>query len=442
MLEMAADENSFSSQNSLVLHVLTSGHPLTPEPRLPRPTSSTSHSRPSIESPLTTGREQPSEMKTDLQSGRPDANGYISNPEDGQGTRGICSQTCSTSGPPTSSLASLSDSSHEEDLDETLKPSLAAGVDFNDEEAWESFNQGSPLAGRHQQSVSSGSVTPDGSVLSAPWSSPVKREQLDQRGRTVFSSPLPTATLHGRTAHEHAASSLSRGIQPSRTAETNDKMKFTSERGSSSSAALQRNPNSTSDSTTRLQSSSTPLEIKPPECPTGSGLANLPPPSALVSKLFPALRKEREESKKQALQQLHITTTTPAGVTNPSMLRSLSTTSQDSGRGSGRSSTPSPPSSSSSITIPMNEELRQKLCQLETEIERFRAENSNLEKLRIQKEQVSTNYDIDILYCVCVCVCVRMYVCMCMCMCVCVCVHVCGYVHVCNSCHEICPYRS
>ena len=388
MLERAADENSFSSQNSLVMQVLTSGHPLTLEPQLPKPHPSTSHPRSGTESPLTrvtTGREHPSEMKTVHQSKR---TGCISNQGDIQSTPGIRNRNCDPISPPVCNSPPLSDSSCEEDLDETLKPSLATGVEFNDEEAWESFNQGSPLAGRGQQSVSSGSVTPDGSVLGAPWSSPVKRERLDHQGRTVFSSPLPTATFYGSTAAEHAANDLSRGIRPSRSAETNDKI-LTAGRESLSSASLQQNPSLSSSSATLLQSWSTTAETKPPDRPTKSSLAHLPPPSALVSKLFPALRKEREESKKQALQQLHVTTTATPG--SSSLLRSLSTTSQDSGRDSGRSSTPSPPSSSSSVPVAMNEELRQKLCQLETEIERFRAENANLEKLRFQKEQVSMN---------------------------------------------------
>ena len=40
-------------------------------------------------------------------------------------------------------------------------------------------------------------------------------------------------------------------------------------------------------------------------------------------------------------------------------------------------------------TSVMNEELRRKLCQLETEIERFKSENAALERLRKEKEEVS-----------------------------------------------------
>ena len=388
MLEKAADENSFSSQNSLVMHVLTSGRPLTPEPRIPKPppsTSSHSRSRSGTGSPLTratTAREHLSETETVRQSRRTDTNRCISDPGDIRSTLGIHSQNRDPILPPVCDSPLPSDnSSFEEDLDETLRPSLAAGVDFNDEEAWESFNRGSPPGGRGQLSASSGSVTPDAPVLSAPWSSPVRREQLDQRGRAVFSSPLPTAALHGSAAAEHAATNFSQRIQFSGSAETNDRI-LPSGREALSSAALRQN----TSPITLLQSSSTTTESKPPD---RSSLAHLPPPSALVSKLFPALRKEREESKKQALQQLHVVTSTPTNVASSSTLRPLSATSQDSGRGSGQSSTPSPPSSSSSVPVAMNEELRQKLYQLESEIERFRAENASLEKLRFQKEQVS-----------------------------------------------------
>jgi hypothetical protein len=44
----------------------------------------------------------------------------------------------------------------------------------------------------------------------------------------------------------------------------------------------------------------------------------------------------------------------------------------------------------SSATSVMNEELRRKLCQLETEIERFKSENASLERLRKEKEEVSS----------------------------------------------------
>jgi len=99
---------------------------------------------------------------------------------------------------------------------------------------------------------------------------------------------------------------------------------------------------------------------------------HITPPSALVSKLFPALRRDREESEKQALSQM-VTTSSSTPTSGPVTMK------EDR----------SPPASSPVVQVPMNEELKQKLCQLETEIERFRGENAALERLKREKGEVS-----------------------------------------------------
>lgn len=72
------------------------------------------------------------------------------------------------------------------DLDETLKfspsfsPSLAKGMEFNDEEAWESFSHGSPQSRRRTESSGSDVTLSHLSPLSQSevWRSPVKKEVL------------------------------------------------------------------------------------------------------------------------------------------------------------------------------------------------------------------------------------------------------------------------
>lgn len=82
-----------------------------------------------------------------------------------------------------------------------------------------------------------------------------------------------------------------------------------------------------------------------------------PPPSALAARLFPALRQERE---RVLFQQRQESLPQPAGDETPA----------------------TPP------RYPSEPELRDKLCELETEIERFRVMNSRLEQQSKEKEQV------------------------------------------------------
>ena len=95
----------------------------------------------------------------------------------------------------------------------------------------------------------------------------------------------------------------------------------------------------------------------------------IPPPSSLISKLFPALRKE-------CISEPHTKPTAHSTVTNtPSPPHSVD---GDSGKESSLSST----------SLLLGDELRLKLCQLETEIERYKTENGRLERLRREREEV------------------------------------------------------
>ena len=240
-----------------------------------------------------------------------------------------------------------------QDLDKTLTPSraevgekegetgeagqsLAAGVLFSDDEEWESFSHGSPP--RHQGRRQSGREGLESENVSSkspsPWSSPVKREPLDGGGRAVSSTPLlPVPQLQLQ--------------QPERQRRNH----------------CQDQPAGSPSQPTAAGSTEPSAEWR--EGRLGSASSLPPHPSALAAQLFPALRQERErvlhEQRQYSLPQ-------PAGdKTTPTIQ----------------------PSETTPTTQPSEPELRDKLSQLETEIERFRAMNARLEKQGREKEQVS-----------------------------------------------------
>lgn len=289
-----------------------------------------------------------------------------------------------------------------EDLDETLTgPSvLAAEVDFNDDEEWHSFSQGSP-ASQVKDGVDCGS--PNGSMVSvevgASWSPPVKREQLNDQGQPIYQSPLPSATLNSAVINlkqQQCAAALVGNPFPNHESSTQ----------ASTCIGSQNVPHFPSthhtlgttitgvSGTVSIESKSAKSSLSNPSSSVETGISNTqqlvhdshlqqipPPPSALVAKLFPALRKEKRSldlSKK--LNPTHAPLPHHADKT-PSP---TSSTGGDSGKGS--------LAAESTATSVMNEELRRKLCLLETEIERFKLENAALEKLRVEKEEVGILY--------------------------------------------------
>ena len=114
----------------------------------------------------------------------------------------------------------------------------------------------------------------------------------------------------------------------------------------------------------------------------------------IFAKLFPASKMDKRpqdltaisskpSSKPVCAQSLHVVDKTPSPT---------SSAGGESGKGS--------LAAGSSATSVMNEELQRKLCQLETEIERFKSENATLERLRKEKEEVIYMY----VYTNCICV--------------------------------------
>lgn len=260
------------------------------------------------------------------------------------------------------------------DLDETLKfsPSLAKGVEFNDEEAWESFNHGSPHS-RHRAGSSGSDLTvqspsSQGSVWKSPlrqsggaWKLPVKKELLEGN-----IAPLQQDTinvLHGRVTSEGgshiAAVEKSRVTAPSRT-----------DSGTEMSADIPAESTRFADYQHSVKSDSPEslYDSLPP-----------PPPSALVSRLFPALRQVDEQ---------------PKGLFRNGQVRPCHTSVEEDAL---PTKSPSPISSMegdsgirslSSTSVALSEDMKYKLNQLEEEIAKYRSENACLEKLRKEREEV------------------------------------------------------
>ena len=350
---MAAEESSFSSQCSLVEGIMNGNNPLTSCSEISQPVEEISQN-------LSTGAH-----KSVGQMGSSELQQNRNHSERGEQSPAIpnhCGRNESTphSSPQYPAVEEDNDST-DGGLDETLKPSLAAGVVFSDEEAWESFTHGSPVTLKGQQMVSSGATTPERATVCTTWASPVNREQLDKLGRTIFSSPLPASSIH---------SSYPANIHPEEPATLSPHLPAATPPIQSHG---QSSPSPAQPLYRQYQRESTISGLENHSQSRESAQTNLPPPSALVSKLFPALRKEREDSRRQVIPPVVASSSRSVSAPNPGFV----TTQGDTG----------PPVSLPIVT--MNEELKQKLCQLESEIERFRGENATLERLRREKEEVS-----------------------------------------------------
>ena len=119
----------------------------------------------------------------------------------------------------------------------------------------------------------------------------------------------------------------------------------------------------------------------------------MPPPSALVAKLFPALRRDRETVPSHVRKE--VLTHTSERVKSSARSNARETIVTDAAT---EDQNMAATKGHAHIAMgEMSEQVRQKLALLESEIERFKSENSRLERLRQQKEQVGV--------CVCVCVC-------------------------------------
>lgn len=264
------------------------------------------------------------------------------------------------------------------DLDETLKfsPSLAKGVEFNDEEAWESFSHGSPQS-RHRTESSGSDVTLSHlSPLSQSgvWRSPVKKEVL---GRTAGFTAICELD---KNPDEGAEYDLGRGFKGtnsgSRVAAV-ERYKVVESPGMAGGSISAYTHTHVREQTDYHTAGNPRSHVSEPgdsgnSSSRSSGIeqpvqSSLPPPSALVSKLFPVLRRVEEQPNTKPGNAPLVKTPSPISSTEgDSGIRSLSSTS-----------------------VALSEDLKYKLTQLEEEIARYRSENASLEILRKEREDVS-----------------------------------------------------
>ena len=260
------------------------------------------------------------------------------------------------------------DDSDSVDLNETLKfsPSLARGVEFNDREAWDSFNHGSPHSRCRSESSGSDRTIPHAS----PSSQGGARRMRASPPKAIWKSPVKKEVLSGCRSQEEGGWRLGRRSWEDKVGGfggdgTNQTPKPSGAFGSSHSSLTQGSSHQSSDSH---------LSENFP----GSSRESLPPPSALVSKLFPALKRAEEPKKliPNHPMKLHQVSDGHAPFTkSPSPESSIE---GDSGI-----------RSLSSTSVALSEDLKYKLNQLEEEIAKYREENANLEKLRREREEVS-----------------------------------------------------
>jgi len=222
------------------------------------------------------------------------------------------------------------------ELDDTLRAdtpppphSLATGIEFNDEESWESFSKSSP------------------EKLENPLED--SQESLDIMD---YSSPVihPVHTV----TYPRAQSGV-----------------LGNDRGYYTQASQQSDCSSTSPLLAQLSDPA-------------------PRPSTLISKLFPALNKPRQSggvfpyvANGSSSESREIPSETRG---SPSDDRGIPLTKAPS---SASSDVDSGKESSLSGASALGDELRLKLSQLDAEILRYKTENSRIEKIRIYKEKVS-----------------------------------------------------
>ena len=238
-----------------------------------------------------------------------------------------------------SSLPSLVEEEESKELDSTLKQSDK----FNDEEAWESFAEDTPKRKvapvTHEIHSDSGDST-DIAANNRPVPFPVKTGPV--RKMRVLNEPANDNASISHNPTPLSDFSLTNDRLPQTTIESEDTGK---------------------DYRTDIQRS----HLYNPE---------LPPPSALVAKLFPSLRKERDNAKSKYLQAVE---TPPKHISHQRMPVPVKTT-------------PIPlinNGNTPASNVGLDEQVKDKLDQLESEITRFKEENTALDVLRKEREEAS-----------------------------------------------------
>lgn len=315
--------------------------------------------------------------------------GYISiqDSSDSDGQRNVLVKTSATISPTKQSrphhiqafVGDESETASTVDLDDTLKfsPSLAKGVEFNDGEAWESFSHGSPQS-RHRTESSGSDVTLSHSSPSAQdgaWRSPVKREVLTEGvGFQAHHPTLHRLDTRDKGHHDYnidKEQGIGKGHHITSAVERCRIM----ETPGPTTHLPNDTPNAKNGRSLPQVASELPNSVRE----VGKLFVPPPPPSSLVSKLFPVLRQVEEPRKVPGSHQTKLCHSSDSHVLPSAESTSpVSSTEGDSGI-----------RSLSSTSMALSEDLRYKLNQLEEEIVRYRAENASLERLRKEREDVS-----------------------------------------------------
>lgn len=382
MLERAAQESSFSSQCSIVMRALgnsvlssspKSRHPINKSLSRNRDGRSLSLSpvdkRSVTPQPFTTDNTKlthpqnannisslPIDLKTPLQN---ETSTSLNS------RKSMTTSDCGTIPATTALLPVVQEDDEDSDLDSTLRSKH--DDQFGDEEEWDSFNADTPKQIKPLSYV----------AKKSPFSS--SGQYFEQNGATVND----TIAKNGNFGNGGPGRVRKVCILP-----PTDKMEVVNSSDSDSTDAeisdieypiiqsqSQHVPKLTfPHPTSSVQPTSSPTTAQPSTNTATSSttsstyLSNLPPPSTLVAKLFPSLRKERDTAKAKMLEKVS-TNTQQANTTKRTPLRDGT-----------------PPT----LSLPngLDVQVKEKLTQLEREIERFKTENAALEKLHIEKEEV------------------------------------------------------
>ena len=324
------------------------------------------------------------------------------------------------------------------DLNDTLKgsPSLAYKVEFDDNEEWESFNHGSPhLDDSMNRSESQNSPSSSRAHMTS-WKSPVRREHCmggndDMRSSVrTYAEGRPGESVHAQCLKFDTAvrdtldNSMAYSADP-----TDCRVKYLSCLEACGTVQRlpcehdERNSLIASDKNACLTSFDeySPVQTSEPQIlnqyapnyrhsdvPMQMSVPTvfkepIPPPSALVSRLFPVLRRQENRNGRTSLAPLtypdsSVTLPLSGSSENPNAVKTSSPESSTGGESGFRSH-------SSSSTI-VSDELRQKLHQLEEEIARYRTENANLDRLRMEREEVRNVCDMACIFVTYACTCV------------------------------------
>ena len=255
-------------------------------------------------------------------------------------------EVCPQWAPPCGPLTSVAEDSGE-DMDSSPDSTRKRGGEFDDHEVWNS-----PTSG-----------TPSHKVPTSSDDTPIASPQVYQ---LVSSQPTASNITH-QLHHQQSPSNATQRLASEQTSYKHPRP-VRKVRVIPELPKVLSPPHSIASTDSDAASSAT----------GGSQSTALPPPSALVAKLFPSLQNERAAHRaKGADSQNKPHPSKPHPPPNTSTGKATIT------------QQPSKQGDTATYLDGLDEQVRVKLVQLEEEIKRFKAENGKLEKLRLEREEVS-----------------------------------------------------